>query len=135
MAYEIKTKATPADVDGFIARSPAPADGATLSALMAEVTGLAPTMWGPSIIGFGKRTYDLSGGKQGQICALGFSPRKASLVLYLKHTEDWDQRLAGLGKHSTGKGCLYIKKLADVDAGALKDLIAQSWREVQPSLV
>ena len=135
MAYENKTKATAADVEGFIAGSPAPADGAALSALMAEVTGMAPAMWGPAIVGFGRRTYDLAGGKQGEMCALGFSPRKGTLVLYLKHTADWDQRLGRLGKHATGKGCLYITKLADVDAGALKDLIAASWREVQPSLV
>jgi Domain of unknown function (DU1801) len=135
MAYENKTKATAMDVAGFVAGSAKPGDGAALCALMAEVTGVVPKMWGPSIVGFGTRTYDLAGGKQGEICALGFSPRKSALVLYLKHTADWDQRLQTLGKHSTGKGCLYINKLADVDETALKDLLKASWKDVQPSLV
>ena len=132
---EIKTKANASDVGGFIAASARPADASALCALMGEVTGHAATMWGPSIVGFGRRTYDLAGGKQGEMCAMGFSPRKSALVLYLRHPADWDERLKRLGKHSTGKGCLYINKLADVDEGVLKDLLNASWRDVQPSLV
>jgi hypothetical protein len=135
MAYEIKTKATGADVADFLAASAKPADGAALCEMLSEATGLAPAMWGPSIVGFGARAYELAGGKQGKMCALGFSPRKGALVLYLKHTADWDARLKALGKHSTGKGCLYINKLADVDEGALRDLLAASWREIQPSVL
>jgi hypothetical protein len=127
MAYQAKTKATEVDVDAFIAASPKPADGAALCALMRRVSGLEPKMWGPTIVGFGSRGYDLAGGKKGQTLAMGFAPRKPSLVLYLNHAPGWDERLARLGKHSTGKGCLYINKLADVDAGVLEELVAAAW--------
>src|SRR5947199_7931185 len=107
MAREAKTKPTAADVDAFIAGSPKPADGAALCAVMRRVSGLEPKMWGPTIVGFGLREYELAGGKTGRFMAIGFSPRKASLVLYIKHATGWDERLGRLGKHSTGKGCLY----------------------------
>jgi hypothetical protein len=129
MGYEPKTKATDVDVDAFIAASPKPADGAVVCALMRRVTGLEPKMWGPTIVGFGEREYDLAGGKKGRSLAMGFSPRKASLVFYIKHATDWDERLARLGKHGTGKGCLYINKLADVDAGVLEEMVTAAWRE------
>ena len=129
MAYEPKTKATDVDVDAFIAGAPKPADGASLCALMRKVSGLEPRMWGPSIVGFGERDYDLAGGKTGRTLAMGFSPRKASLVLYIKHAAGWDERLARLGKHGAGKGCLYINKLADVDASVLEEMIVAAWRE------
>jgi hypothetical protein len=127
MAYEAKTKATDVDVDAFIAGSPKPADGAALCALMRRVSGLEPKMWGPTIVGFGSREYDLAGGKKGVMLAMGFSPRKASLVLYIQHADGWDERLARLGKHGPGKGCLYINKLADVDAGVLEELVNAAW--------
>jgi hypothetical protein len=127
MAYEAKTKATEVDVETFIAGSAKPADGAALCALMQRVSGLEPKMWGPSIVGFGVREYDLAGGKTGQICAMGFSPRKASLVLYIRRAEGWDERLARLGKHGPGKGCLYINKLADVDEGVLEEMVTEAW--------
>jgi uncharacterized protein DUF1801 len=127
MAYEAKTKATDVDVDGFIAGSPKPADGAALCALMRRVSGLEPKMWGPTIVGFGEREYELAGGKKGRMLAMGFSPRKASLVLYINQADGWDDRLARLGKHGAGKGCLYINKLADVDAGVLKELVIAAW--------
>ena len=129
MAYEAKTKATEVDVDAFIAGSPKPADGAAVCALMRKVTGLEPKMWGPTIVGFGEREYDLAGGKTGRTLAMGFSPRKPSLVFYPKHATGWDERLGRLGKHATGKGCLYINKLADVDAGVLEEMVAAAWRE------
>jgi hypothetical protein len=127
MAYEAKTKATEVDVDAFITGSARPADGAALCALMRRVSGLEPKMWGPTIVGFGRRAYQLAGGKQGEMLAMGFSPRKGALVLYLNHAPGWDERLARLGKHSTGKGCLYINKLADVDAGVLEELVTAAW--------
>lgn len=128
MTYEAKTKATEVDVDAFIAASPKPADGAVLTALMRRVSGLEPKLWGPTIVGFGKRKYALAGGKEGETLAMGFAPRKASLVLYLAHAPGWEARLARLGKHATGKGCLYINKLADVDAGVLEELLVEAWR-------
>ncbi|WP_372784360.1 DUF1801 domain-containing protein [Phenylobacterium sp.] len=128
MAYEAKTKVTAVDVDAFIAGSPKPADGAVLCALMRRVSGIEPKMWGPTIVGFGSRKYDLAGGKQGDMLMMGFSPRKASLVLYIAHAEGWADRLARLGKHGTGKSCLYINKLADVDAGVLDELVTAAWK-------
>ena len=127
MGYEPKTKATDVDVDAFIAASPKPADGAVVCALMREVTGLEPRMWGPTLVGFGEREYDLAGGKKGRMLAMGFSPRKASLVFYIKHADGWEDRLARLGKHATGKGCLYINKLADVDLGVLEEMVSSAW--------
>ncbi|HEY3950072.1 DUF1801 domain-containing protein [Phenylobacterium sp.] len=127
MGYEPKTKATDVDVDAFIAGSPKPADGAVVCALMRKVSGIEPRMWGPTLVGFGEREYDLAGGKKGRILAMGFSPRTASLVFYIKHATGWDERLARLGKHRTGKGCLYINKLADVDAGVLEEMVAAAW--------
>lgn len=129
MGYEPKTKATEAEVDAFIAASPKPADGAVVCALMRRVTGLEPRMWGPTIVGFGEREYDLAGGKTGRTLAMGFSPRKPSLVFYIKHADGWDERLARLGKHGSGKGCLYINKLADVDLAVLEEMVTEAWRE------
>ena len=123
MAGEAKTKINKADAASYIAASAKPADGAVLSALMARVSAEAPTMWGSSIVGFGRRTYPLAGGKTGEICAMGFSPRKGALVLYLEHAEGWEERLSRLGKHSTGQACLYINKLADIDLSVLKQLL------------
>src|SRR4051794_32386382 len=100
MARDAKTKQTSADVDAFIAGSPKPADGAAVCALMRRVTGLEPRMWGPTIVGFGERDYALAGGRTGRTMAMGFSPRKPSLVFYIKHADGWDERLARLGKHA-----------------------------------
>jgi hypothetical protein len=127
MAYEPKTKVTGVDPATFIAGSAKPADGAALAKLMAEVSGEPAKMWGPTIVGYGRRTYELAGGRTGEMLAIGFSPRKNALVLYLRHAEGWDERLARLGKHSTGKGCLYINKLADVDQGVLAELVRAAW--------
>jgi hypothetical protein len=91
-------------------------------------------MWGPTIVGFGRRAYALAGGKQSETLAMGFSPRKGALVLYLNHAPGWDARLARLGKHSTGKGCLYINKLADVDAGVLEQLVTAAWAARQADI-
>ena len=131
MANEAKTKATLADVDGFLAASAKPADAAAVCAIMRKVSGAEPRMWGSSIVGFGEREYDLAGGKKGRMCAIGFSPRKPALVFYMRHAEGWDERLSRLGKHSTGKGCLYINKLADVNAGVLEELVTAAWNAVE----
>lgn len=130
MAYEMKTKPTDADVRAFIDRAePAQrrADGHVLCDLMERVTGLKPVMWGPSIVGFGSTAYRYESGHSGEICPMGFSPRKTALVLYLPHPPQREALLARLGKHSTGVGCLYIKTLADVDMGVLEELLQVSW--------
>jgi len=131
MAYEAKTKATEVDVAGFLAGSAKPADGAAVCAIMRKASGMEPKMWGPTIVGFGEREYELAGGKTGRMCAIGFSPRKSALVFYIRHAEGWDERLARLGKHSTGKGCLYINKLADVDTDVLEELVSAAWNAVE----
>jgi hypothetical protein len=131
MPYEAKTKPHEGDVDAFIAGSAKPADGAALCALMRRVSGLEPKMWGPTIVGFGTWDYPLAGGKTSTSIAMGFSPRKSALVLYLAHAPGWAERLARLGKHATGKGCLYINKLADVDLAVLEDLVQAAWQARQ----
>lgn len=91
--------------------------------MLERITGESPKMWGPSIIGFGSYHYKYDSGHEGDMCRLGFSPRKAELVLYVL-TEDPGQteKLTRLGKHKTGKSCLYIKKLADVDMAVLEEI-------------
>ena len=122
---EIKTKATEVPVGAFIAAVPDPvrrADAEALVALMQRLTGEPPKMWGPTIIGFGSYRYQYASGHAGEMCRTGFSPRKAELVLYVLGGEQ-DELLARLGRHRRGKGCLYVKKLADVDMGVLETLV------------
>lgn len=128
---EPKTKPAPISVTAFLAAvEPAQrrADGETLVTLFQRITGEPPQMWGPSIIGFGSYDYRYDSGHAGTACRLGFSPRKAQLVLYVLtgHDQEADQ-LARLGKHKTGKGCLYINKLAGADMAVLEDLIGSAW--------
>jgi len=123
---EIKTKPTQVTVEDFIAAveiSTRREEAKTVCAMMERVTGEPPRMWGPSIIGFGSYHYKYDSGHEGTMCRLGFSPRKAQLVLYiLTGAAGEDERLAKLGKHKTGKSCLYINKLADVDMAVLEDM-------------
>jgi len=123
---EIKTKPTAVTVDEFLDAVPHPQrrdDGKALRALFERITGEPAIMWGPSIVGFGQYHYKYDSGHGGTMCRLGFSPRKAELVLYvLTEDEAQDAQLARLGKHKTGKCCLYIKKLADVDGAVLEEL-------------
>ncbi len=123
---ETKTKPTGISVDEFLDAVPDPqrrADGKKVRAMMERVTGEPAAMWGPSIIGFGSYHYKYDSGHEGVMCRLGFSPRKAELVLYvLTESEGQDALLARLGRHRTGKSCLYIKRLSDVDEGALEAL-------------
>lgn len=124
---EIKTKPTPVSVDQFLDAVENPVrreDGRAIRALMQEITGEEPRMWGPSIIGFGSYHYKYDSGHKGVMCRLGFSPRKAEQVLYVLTGEpDQADQLARLGKHKIGKSCLYIKTLADVDMAVLEEMI------------
>ena len=132
---EIKTKATEISVADFIAALPDARrreEAPVVDAMYRRVTGLDPKMWGPSIIGYGSYDYQYDSGHSGTMCRAGFSPRKAAITLYLM--EDYGDRqaeadalFAALGKHKTGKSCLYINKLADVDLGVLEQLVALSW--------
>ena len=91
---------------------------------MQEISGYEPKMWGTSIIGFGSYHYKYDSGREGDMCRIGFSPRAQSLTLYMitGYSESSDD-LARLGKHKTGKSCLYIKRLSDVDEDVLRDMI------------
>jgi hypothetical protein len=123
---EIKTRATEVSVDDFIEAVPIPQrreDAKTIRAMLERLTGEPARMWGPSIIGFGRYHYKYDSGHEGTMCRLGFSPRKAELVLYVLTGEPGQEaQLARLGKHRTGKSCLYIRKLADVDEAVLEDM-------------
>lgn len=124
---EPKTQATDTAVETFLEAAPRSADAKALTALMAEISGEPPVMWGASIVGFGRYRYTYESGRSGEMCRIGFSPRKAALTLYLpSDTPERPDLLARLGRHTTGKACLYIKALADVDAGVLRELIAAS---------
>ena len=123
----IKTKPTEITADAFIDAVENPLrreDAKVAAAMMARLTGEPARMWGPSIIGFGSYHYTYDSGHEGTMCRIGFSPRKAELVLYvLNGTAEQEGQLARLGKHKTGKACLYVKKLADVDMGVLEEVI------------
>lgn len=123
---EIKTQPTPVDVADFLEAVEPPQrrdDGKAVCAMMERITGEEPRMWGPSIIGFGRYRYQYDSGHAGEMWRLGFSPRKAQLVLYvLTGAAGEAEKLARLGKHKTGKSCLYINKLADVDMAVLEEL-------------
>jgi len=125
-----KTKPTELSVAAFIDAITDPtkrADAKALVKLMQDVAGEKPKMWGPSIIGFGTYHYRYESGREGDMPIVGFSPRKPATVLYgLRAAPDVDSLLDKLGKHTSGKGCVYIKKLADVDQKVLAELIRKS---------
>jgi Domain of unknown function (DU1801) len=126
MAYEAKTKSAPLDREVWLAGvEPLRRDEAErLLALFAEVTGWEPRLWGPSMVGFGRYEYRYDSGHGGESLATGFSPRKAELSIYiLPGYADFGSILARLGPHRAGKSCLYIRRLATVDEGALRELI------------
>jgi hypothetical protein len=127
MAQANKTVETDAAVEDFLARvEPAErqTDGRIVAALMAPLSGESAAIWGASIIGFGRYHYRYDSGREGDMCRIGFSPRKAELVFYLPGLEDDDFAL--LGKYRRGKGCLYVKRLAGVDMAVLEALIVRS---------
>ena len=127
---ENKTKASKSSVAAFIAAltdQTRRADAQALLKLMQSATSEKPKMWGPSIIGFGSYHYRYDSGREGDMPVIAFSPRKAATVLYNMGGFSGSEALrAKLGKHTTGKGCLYIKKLADVDQQVLETLVLKS---------
>ena len=132
---DIKTKSTDVSVADFIAaiaEARRREEAATIDAMHRRVTGLDPKMWGPSIIGYGSYDYVYDSGRSGTMCRAGFSPRKAAMTLYLmgnycNRQDEADALFARLGKYRTGKSCLYINKLADVDLEVLEKIVALSW--------
>jgi predicted GIY-YIG superfamily endonuclease len=127
---EAKTKPTKDSVKAFIAKVPDAKrreDCNAVLKLMSEVTGAKPEMWGPSIIGFGRYLYKYDSGREGEWMLTGFSPRKGDLTLYIMGGLDaFPDLMKRLGKHRAGKACLYIKTLAEIDLGVLRELLQQS---------
>jgi hypothetical protein len=126
----IKTQPTEVSVDAFLDGVAPPgrrADGQAVRAMMARVTGAPAVMWGPSIVGFGRYHYRYASGHQGEMCRVGFSPRKAKLVLYVGGFPEYEALLAKLGKHTRSKACLYLTKLADVDPAVLEEIVQRTY--------
>lgn len=134
---ENKTQPTDASVREFldgVENEARRADAKRVLELMREVTGEEPRMWGPSIVGFGAYRYRYESGREGDWFLAGFSPRKSNLVVYImsgfpRHAELMER----LGKHRTGKSCLYIHQLADVDLDVLRELVRRSAEHVARS--
>lgn len=126
-----QTKSSPASFIAKLANEQQRKDAKELVAMMRAITGEPPRMWGPSIVGFGTLHYVSESGREGDICLTGFSPRKPNLVLYIGETLHDQAIMSKLGKFKTGKGCLYIKKLDDVDRGVLRDLVAKAVKDAR----
>jgi hypothetical protein len=128
-----KTVPTDASVDDVI-ESTADArrreDARAALDLMREVTGVEPVVWGPSMIGFGRQPYTTADGKEREWFAVGLAPRKAALTFYgLTYYGSNDDLLERLGPHTTGKGCVYVKKLEALDREVLTEMVRRAWRE------
>lgn len=128
---EAVTRPGAASVDAFLAAVPDQgrrADGQALAALMARATGEPPVMWGASIVGFGRLHYRYASGREGETMRVGFAPRARDLVIYgCAGALDRAGGAAALGKLRQGKGCIYIQRLADVDAGVLEAVVADGY--------
>lgn len=132
---ENKTRPTDQDVLDFlesVEHKTRREDGLRLLEIMQEETGEDAVMWGSSIVGFGSYHYTYESGREGDMPLVGFSPRKQSMTLYIMPGfDDYDEMLDDLGKHKTGKSCLYVNKLADVDEGVLRRLIKESYEHMK----
>jgi hypothetical protein len=132
---DIQTKQTGASVDDFlrsVADEQQRADSEKVIEMMRRATGEEPKMWGPAIIGFGCTTIKHPSGREVDSPYIGFSPRKGNLTLYVMTGRDGEQdMLDRLGKHTTSKWCLYIKRLTDVDEGVLNDLVKAALEHVK----
>jgi uncharacterized protein DUF1801 len=128
--YEAKTKETDVSVDAFLDAIPDEGrreDAKKVRAMMERISGYPARMWGPNIVGFGRYHYRYDSGHEGEAGRIGFSPRARELVLYLVGGFPRHQALMDrLGKYRTGKSCLYVKRLSDVDQSVLEELIAEA---------
>src|SRR5690606_28576830 len=135
MAKAAKTKPEATSVAAFLAAVPDAqrrADGEAVLRMMQAATGCEPVMWGPAIVGFDRYRYRYDSGREGEWPIVGFSPRKQALVLYvMPGFAGYDALLARLGEHATGKSCVYVKRLSDVDAGVLEELVRASVAEMR----
>jgi hypothetical protein len=128
---ELKTKKTTQSVEAFLDKIADPQkreDSHAILEMMQKATGEKPKMWGDSIVGFGDYHYKYASGREGDWFVTGFSPRKQNITLYLGFdvVGEHSDSIKRLGKHKTGKGCLYINRLADVDAKVLREMIARA---------
>lgn len=128
---EIKTKETNADVyefiNSFTNTEQKKKDSYELIKILQDITGEAPRMWGPTIIGFGRYHYKYKSGHEGDAPVLGFSPRKAAFSLYIySDTEKSKSILSGLGKYKMAKACIYVNKLTDINIPVLKELCIET---------
>lgn len=130
-----KTVPTTVSVDSFlsaIADEAVRKDSTEIVEMMRQASGQEPVMWGSAIIGFGRYHYKYESGHEGDSCIIGFSPRKQNLTMYVGASlPEIQPLLAKLGKHTTGKGCLYIKRLKDVNRNVLNDLIVTSYNTLK----
>lgn len=130
---ELKTKPTGVAAEEFLntlSDEKRRSDSFTVLEMMKSVTGTKPRMWGESIIGFGDLHYKYASGREGDWFQIGFSPRKQNLTLYLSYSlENLKPLLDRLGKYKTGKGCLYINKLSDIDQSVLRTLIDTAYHK------
>jgi hypothetical protein len=127
---ELKTKENKASVSGFLKAIPDKQrrdDALAVADMMKGITKTTPKMWGTSIVGYGSQHYRYASGREGDWFRTGFSPRKGALTLYITSSfAEYPDLMAKLGKYTTGKSCLHIKRLSDVDTKVLKQLIARS---------
>lgn len=131
---ENKTMPTDVAVEDFLAEldTQKQADSKVLIGMMHDISGHAPVMWGPSIIGFDTYHYEYDSGREGDVCAIGFSPRKANLTVYIyEGFESHGDLLAKLGSCTTSVSCLYIKKLEDIDLAVLRELVSRSYAHLK----
>jgi hypothetical protein len=131
----LKTTKNEKSVEAFLNSVENPtrrADSLEVLKLIQEATGMEPAMWGDSIVGFGTYRYKYASGREGEWMLVGFSPRKQNMTLYIMDGfDEYDELLSELGKHKTGKSCLYINKLADVDQEVLKKLVKKSVKHMR----
>ncbi len=129
-----KTIGTDASVEDFLNGVEHPVrrdDGLRLNEMFKRITGWAPKMWGPTIVGYGEYHYKYESGREGDFLATGFSPRKANQSVYvMPGYEDYGEILGRLGKHKMGKSCLYVTKLADIDEAVLEELIRAGLKDL-----
>ncbi len=135
---ENKTKPTSANVAAFLKKIQVPQvreDCLAIIEMMRSVSKLEPVMWGSAIVGFGTFHYVYESGREGDTVMIGFSPRKQNITIYMMCALDKiEGELSKLGKHSTGKGCLYIKALSDVNPAVLKKIFSVGYREAQKKM-
>lgn len=127
MGQANKTGETDASVEAFLKQVEPPerqSDAREVVTLMNRLSGEPARMWGGSIIGFGRYHYRYDSGREGDMCRIGFAPRKAEQVFYLAGLDETD--FSALGKHRRGKGCLYVKRLSGIDMAVLERLIVKS---------